>query len=146
MSKEYKKYDTEDSWVIHNGRLTADAEWITDEAVKVTMVSTSRNDNDADIWVDIILGGGQADYASRLKKGDIISATGKLTMHRFGDDHEKVGFQLRLPRVHYALPLLQELGERGESGGKSKKAKPARGRSRRAEPDREVIDLDDEED
>lgn len=144
MSEEFGKYDTEDNWIGHNLRLTDDAREIAEDLIKITVVSTSRNENDADMWIDILLGGGQAEYASRLKKGDFISATGKLTMHRFGENDEKIGFQLRLPRLHYALPLLRELGERGAQKGKGKTKPAAKGRGK-GRPAREVIDLDDDE-
>ena len=144
MTQEFTKYDSDTVMHCHNIRLTKDAQKISDTFVKVTFCLTSKNDKDEDMWVDAIpLDSGVA-LASQLKKGDVLSASGFLTMQRWGDDNDKVSHTLKFAKFHYPLDLLMELKARDGGTAKAKAKPPATRMPSKSKPAKEVVDLDDD--
>lgn len=150
--KEWKKYNSDFRSDGFNIRLTDDAEVLGENFVKFTFAAESANEGDETMWIDVIPLDQQAPIASFLKKGDVVSVTGRLTMQKWGDNRDKVSFTLRGAYLHLDPSFIAELKERGfvpgtksvtKSGGKGKAAKPpakAAGRGRRP-----VVNLDDDE-
>lgn len=154
----YRKYDSDDNYTQHNARLTHDAS-VTKlgdgrKLVKVKFTSECKgqtkdgDDRYETIWVEAIVGDFDADKASYLKKGDVLSVEGKPALRMWGDDGDKVSFELVRSRLHLPVSLFQELKERGfdptgkGGGNKGKKAvKPTKGKKKIVE-----IPDDDEED
>lgn len=139
MTQEYAKYDTDARAEYFNVRLTKDAQRVNDKFVKVTFVSTSKNDKDEDMWIDAIPLDSGADKASLLKKGDVLSVDGFLTMQKWGDNGDKTSFQLKFARMHYPIELLMQLKEREGDKPAKRKDKPGK-----ATKKKDIIDLDDD--
>ncbi len=140
---DYKRFDTHDTFTIHNARLAKDPAIIEGgekPLVKLTFVSTTRSERYEDLWIEAAVRDGQADLATHLKKGDTIGITGKPAFRRWGDDNAKVSFELLRAELFPPIELFQTLKERGFTpGGGSKK--PA---TKGAKPARKIVNLDDE--
>ena len=169
MAQEYKKYDSQDRYEIHNARLAKDPKvWEGEKGklVTLTFVSTSRSEKSLDLWVDAKVGGFNADLASYLKKDDVLGIRGKPSMEAWEDKdgNERTSFTLFNAEIMTPISLFQELKERGfvpGGGGKSapnakgKKAaggggkKPAQRSTRKIEQikddEDDELDLDDED-
>ncbi len=66
---EFKSYDSQDRYSIHNARLTKDATVTPGNKgnmVRITFVSTSRNDRHSDLWVEANIGDFQSGMAEFL--------------------------------------------------------------------------------
>lgn len=163
LMSEYKKYDSDDTYVQHNARLTHDAT-VTSvgegrKLVKVKFTSEAKgqtkdgDDRYETIWVEAIVGDYDADKAAYLKKGDVLSVEGKPALRLWGDDNDKISFELIRARLHLPVSLFQELKERGfdptgKGGGKGKaKGKAAaKGKPGKRKPIVEIPDDEDEAD
>lgn len=148
--KEYKKYDSAATLVVHYARVTGEVKRVNDTFVKVPVVLTSSNDGDDDMWFDVVPFDGQAEIASFIEKGDLISFEGFPTKQTWGDDGDKISFTVKRARIHMSPEFIATLKERGfvpgGGGGKSKgkggkASKPAKG----AKAKRDIEIPDDEE-
>lgn len=155
--EEYKRFDSLDRYEIHSARLTKDAESRDGDhgkMVRVTFVSTCRSERYENLWVEANVQDFQCGVAEYLKRGDVLGVRGKPGMRRYGDDNERVSFELIRAELMIPPSLFSELKERGwepgagsekpaKKGGKvppkGKKAPPAKAK-------RTVIDVDDEDD
>lgn len=153
MSEEFRKYNSDIETKAMNIRLTKDAEVKGDNFVKLTFAAESTGEMDATMWWDVIPFDGQAPIASFLKKGDIISVTGRPTLQKWGDDDAKFSLTLKNARLHLDPNLVAELKERGfvpgskSTGGGAKpgakgKAPPPKAAGKGKRP---VVNLDDDE-
>lgn len=158
---EYKRFDTSDAYEIHHARLTKDAE-VRDgdrgQMVRLTFVSTCRSERYENLWVEANVQDFQADIAAFMKKGDVIGVRGKPGLRRYGDDNEKISFELIRAELKIPPSLYGDLKERGwepGAGGEKPAAKkggktPAKGGKVPAKgkqaAKKEVIDLDDDDD
>jgi len=156
---DYKKYDSDDVYTQYNARLTHDAS-VTKLAdgrklVKIKFTSEAKgqdkdgNDRYETIWVEAIVGDYDADKASYLKKGDVLGVDGKPALRLWGDDNDKISFELIRARLHLPVSLFQELKERGfdPSGkGGGKKGKPAKGKSKPAGKRKPIVEIPDDDD
>lgn len=119
--KEFKKYDTRSSMQYWGVRLAKNAqvkEFGENNFVVVTFVDSSRFDGDEDMWIDANVNKRDTVLASYLEKGDIVGfAGGKLTMRRWGDDNDKVAFNLRNADLVTPPDLFNTLKERGWTPG-----------------------------
>lgn len=129
---EFKKFDTQAVMHYWNVRLAKDAaakEFGENTFVSVTFVDSSRLDGDEEMWVEANVTKRNSALASYLEKGDVMGVSGKLTMRRWGDDNDKVAFNLRNAELHVEPGLLATLKERGWTPGseelKGTEAKPA---------------------
>lgn len=115
--KEFKKYDTKATYAVWNARLAKDAvvkEFGENTFVSVTFVDSSRLDGDEEMWIEANVNKSNAVLASYLEKGDVVGFdNGKLTMRRWGDDNDKVAFNLRNASIVVDPGLLATLKERG---------------------------------
>jgi single-stranded DNA-binding protein len=167
IMSEFKKFDTQAVTHYFNVRLAKDAqakEFGENTFVSATFVDSSRLDGDEEMWVEANVTKRNSALASYLEKGDVMSVSGKLTMRRWGDDNEKVAFNLRNAELHVSPGLLATLKERGWTPGSdevkgaapAKKSKPtAKGKvaeapKKRGRPPGKTkipveIDLDDDE-
>lgn len=157
--EEYKRFDSQDRYEVHNAKLTKDAESRDGEhgkMVRVTFVSTCRSERYENLWVEANVQDFQAGIAEYLKKGDVIGVRGKPGLRRYGDDNEKISFELLRAELMIPPSLFAELKERGwepGEGGEKKSKKggktPAKGGGKtpaKGKPaKREVIDLDDDD-
>ena len=135
MTEEFKRYDTNDTYDIHNARLAKDADVRRTEfglMVRITFVSTCRSDRYEDLWVEANISDYHSGLAQWLKKGDIVGVRGKPAFRRYGDDNDKVSFDLLRAEVMVPPGLFAELKSRGFTPGakageekKGGKAKPA---------------------
>lgn len=147
--KDYKKYDSQATFIVHNARLTEDAtvlEGGDEPMVKLKFVCTSRSDRHSDMWVEVTVGRGQSGLARYLKKGDTLGVQGFPALRRWGENNDKISFEIVRAEIMPRPELIGELKERGfepgagNGGGKKPaKAKPAR-KVREPEPE----DLDDD--
>ncbi len=139
---DYAKYDSDDTFIAWNIRLTADPT-VRDGAngpmVTLKWVCTSRNDGDADIWVEATASDRQAALAQCLKKGDVLGIQGKLCMRTWGEG--KIAMQLRRAELHVPISLLMACKERGFVPG----AAPSKPRGAVTIPKKTVFTLDDGE-
>jgi single-stranded DNA-binding protein len=122
---EYKNYDPQDTFTIHNARLAKPADVRDTEKgkmVKLTFVSTSRSETDSDLWVECTVSDRQTDLAAFLQKGDVIGISGKPCLRRFGDNNEKFAFNLRRAEIFPSVDLFVALKERGFTPGTAGKA------------------------
>ncbi len=158
MSDSYKKYDSSDEYVHHNARLTHDAV-VTSfgdgrKMVKLKFASEAKGqtkdgeDRYSTIWVEAIVSDYDADKAALLKKGDVLTVVGKPALRMWGDNLDKVSFELLRARLHMPVSLFVELKERGfDPTGKGKgKAKPTKGKPGKKKPIVEIPDDEDEGD
>jgi hypothetical protein len=168
--KEFKKYDTQSSTQYFNVRLAKDAqvkEFSDNKLVSLTFVDSSRVEADEELWVEANPNKGSQALCSYLLKGDVLSfRSGKLTMRRYGDDKEKIAFNLRNAEPVIPIDLLITVKERGFTpgsdtffGGEEVVAKPVKGKPGRPKGSGKVvattkpakktipieIDLDDDE-
>jgi single-stranded DNA-binding protein len=155
---DYKKYDSDDTYMQHNARLTEDATVIKlgegKKLVKIKFTSEAKgedkegNDRYETLWVEAIVSDYDADKAAYLKKGDVLSVEGKPALRLWGDDNDKISFELIRARLHTSVALFMELKERGFSaggkGGKKGKAAPKKGKK----SSRKIVEIpeDDEDD
>lgn len=131
---DFKKFDTQALTHYWHVRLAKDAqskEFGENTFVQFTFVDSSRLDGDEEMWVDANVTKRNAVLASYLEKGDVLGVTGKLTMRRWGDDNDKVAFNLRNAELHIEPGLLATLKERGWTPGSeemkgAEDAKPAK--------------------
>ena len=100
---EYKTYDSDDTFTMHHAKLVKDAEWRTGGSsdkggfAKLTFVSTSKREGDEKLWIEVLAPDSQADVARNLRKGDVLSVSGKLTARKNGD---KIYFSLKYAKLH----------------------------------------------
>jgi len=117
---EFRKFDTQSVTNYWNVRLAKDAvakEFGENTFVSVTFVDSSRFDGDEEMWVEANITKRNSALASYLEKGDVMGVSGKLTMRRWGDDNDKVAFNLRNAELHVEPGLLATLKERGWTPG-----------------------------
>lgn len=143
----FKKYDSNDSYTAHFARLTKDADikaFDDREIVRITFVSSSRKDAHADMWIDATATDFQADLVKHLKKGDVVSITGKLTMRKYGENQEKVSFGIDRADIIVPPSLFAELKARGFTPGAGKKGatKAAPPPKKTGPTKRAVVDVD----
>lgn len=150
---EYAKFDSASSYENRYARLTKDAEVKSfgdgKESVRITFVDTSRNENDADMWIEAQAPDRMAEKVKHLKKGDVVDVEGKLSMRRYGDNNEKVAFSIRFAEIRMSPELQGKLKERGYSGagGNSKPAaKPAPKKPTPTKAARPTVDLPEDDD
>ena len=147
---EFRKYDTDSNYTCWAARLTKDAE-VKDfgdrQLVRLNFADSSRMDSDEDIWIEANPSDRDAALAKCLKKGDTIGIEGKLTMRRYGDNKEKVAFNIRFAKLHVPIALLMECKEKrgftpgaASSGGNGKA--PAKANKPAARPTVEIPDED----
>ena len=126
--KTYKKYDSQDRYQIAGARLTADPvvnEGIHGKMVRLSAVSTSRNEKHSDLWLEINVGDFHAEACAHLKKNDVLHLiSGKPCLRMYGDDNEKFSFVINRAEVIIPLALQKELKDErgwvpGESGSKA---------------------------
>lgn len=113
---DYKKFDTQANTSYWNVRLAKDAtskEFGENTFAEFTFVDSSRLDSDEEMWVSANPTKRNGVLASYLEKGDVVGVSGKLCMRRWGDDNEKVAFNLRNAEIHVEPGLLATLKERG---------------------------------
>lgn len=149
MSDDYKKYDSQDNYNIHNARLTKDAtvnEGTKGPMVRLTFVSTSRNDRHSDLWVEATVNDFQASMATYLKKGDVIGVSGKPALRRYGDNDEKISFEIVRADIHPSIPLFQALKERGFEPGAKPGAKKTGAKKTTTKPAKTVVEIPDDDD
>lgn len=155
--EEFRRFDSLDRYEIHSARLTKDAEVRDGEhgqMVRVTFVSTCRSERYENLWVEANVQDFQCDIAAYMKKGDVLGVRGKPGLRRYGDDNEKISFEIIRAELMIPASLFSELKERGwEPGaGKDKPAKkggklPPKGKKAPpAKTKRTVVDVDDDED
>lgn len=128
MADEFKSYDSQDRYSIHNARLTKDAE-VRDGTkgpmVRLTFVSTCRGERHSDLWIEATVSDFNSAMAAHLKKGDVIGIAGKPGLRRYGDDNEKFSFELLRADIYPSIPLIQALKERGFTPGQAATTKKA---------------------
>jgi single-stranded DNA-binding protein len=152
VATEFKNYDSSDCYEIHNARLSADAKVITTEGgrmVKLTFASTCRNDRYETLWVEATVGDWQSGLAMHLKKGDTLGVKGKPGLRRFGDDNDKISFELIRAEIMVPPALFVELKERGftpGADGAAKKGKPVAKKGKPASVKRTVVEVPDDDD
>src|SRR5690606_6463434 len=96
--------------------------------VKLTFVCTSRSDRHDDLWVAVAVSDRQADHASHLEKGDTLGFAGFPAIRRWGDDDEKVSFEVVRAELFPSIELIMALKERGwEPGAGAIKGKGKKG-------------------
>ena len=149
MAEDFKKYDSQDTYVIHNARLTSDAQVIeTGERamVKLKFASECRNERYETLWVEATVADRHAGLARYLKKGDVVGVSGKPGLRRWGDDNDKISFELTYAEIMPSIELISAAKERGFApGGVVAKVKEAAKKTRtrrqvkQVEPD---LDLD----
>lgn len=151
MGDEFKKYDSEDNYECLGVRLAKDAE-VRDGAndtqmVRLTFVSTSRNEADSDLWVEANVADRQADLAAFLKKGDILhQVKGKPCIRKYGTP-EKTAFSIRRASLVVPLDMFKVLKERGWTPGAkaaNTNTKPTGKTQTRKTAPREMPNLDDD--
>jgi single-stranded DNA-binding protein len=140
---EFKKFDSDDKYLNHSARLTKDPEVFPSKdptkppMVRLTFVSTSRQEKSKDIWIEAKVRDRDANIACFLKKGDTLPIEGKILLEEFNG---KLYHKLEQAQVHINVELLMACKTRGFVGG-SKAAIPA-GPKKAPRP---VIDLGDDE-
>lgn len=145
MAEEYKKYDSQAEIIMHNARLTKDAQVIEGEKplVKLSTVCTSRRDRHSDMWLEITVRDFDSAFASYLKKGDKLGFRGFPALRLWGDDNTKFSVEVDRAELCPSIELLMEVKERGFEPGAVKGAKPAAKKTTKKAP-RKVVDLDDD--
>lgn len=158
---DYKKYDSDDNYVQHNARLTEDArvnEYNGKKLVRLKFTSEAKgtdkegNDRYETIWVEATVGDYDAEKAAFLEKGDVLSVEGKPALRLWGDDNDKISFELIRARLHMPISLFQTLKERGfdpsAAGGSDggKKGKTSKGKAGKKTAKKIVEIPDDDED
>lgn len=159
---EYKKYDSADNYIQHNARLTHDAEvreFDGRQLVKLKFVSEARGktkegeDRYETIWIEALVNDFDAPKAAFLEKGDVLTIEGKPALRMWGDEGDKVSFELVRARLHMPISLFTELKERGFEPGEvaESKKRTLKGSAKKAAPVRKakgkVVEIaDDEED
>lgn len=147
MAEEYKKYDSQAGFEMHNARLAKDAQVIEGgdrPLVKLTTVCTSRSERHSDMWVEVTVADRQSDFAKYLKKGDTLGFKGFPALRLWGDDNAKFSFEVVRAELMPSIELFAAVKERGftpgaaNAGGKKAAAKPAAKK-------RTVKSLDDDE-
>lgn len=117
---DFKKYDTQATTNYWNVRLAKDAttkEFGENTFAQFTFVDSSRLETDDEMWVDVNPTKRNGVLSSYLEKGDVVGVSGKLCMRRWGDNNDKVAFNLRNAEVHVEPGLLATLKERGWTPG-----------------------------
>lgn len=151
---DFKKFDSDDIYIHHNARLTHDAdvkEFDGRKMVKVKFVSETKgqtkdgDDRYESLWCEAIVGDYDADKAAYLKKGDVLSIEGKPALRLWGDDNDKISFELIRARLHLPVALFVELKERGFDPSGKGKGKPAKGKSKPASKRKPIIDIPDDD-
>ena len=144
LMENRKNYDSDDTLVLRNARVMRDVETKTSsrgEWGKVTFLVTSKSDGDEPMWVDANIPDAQFPLLRALRKGDVLTVEGKLTMRRVG---EKVYFSLRYTRYHLPISLLLELRARGgDQGDTAPQAGTSPASPSTARKGRPVVELDD---
>lgn len=117
---EFKKFDTQTTSAYFNVRLAKDAEvkdFGDNKLVKLTFVSSSRQEADEEMWIEANPSRRDGVLASYLEKGDVVSfSDGQLTFRRYGED--KIGFNLRNATVRVdMITMSATLKERGWTPG-----------------------------
>jgi single-stranded DNA-binding protein len=155
MSDDYKKWDSDDNYVQHNARLAFDADVIKlgdgKKLVKLKFTSEAKgqdkegNDRYQTIWVEAIVGDYDADKAAYLKKGDVLTIEGKPGLRLWGDDNDKISFELIRARLHMPLSLFSELKDRGFApGGKGGKGKAAPKKGKKST--KKIVEIPEDDD
>lgn len=144
---EKKKYDSQAVLTVHNAYLTADAKAISPEFTKLRTVLTSRQEKHSDLWVEIIPRKFDANIASYLKKGDMVSFEGFPIVRVWGDE-AKQSYEVIDAKLFLPPPMLATLKARGwvPGGGKTEAAAvPAKKPVAKKAPVK-IIDPDDPDD
>ncbi len=117
---DYKKYDSDDKYLIHNARLAKDPKVFENDngkLVLLTFVSSSRREEHEEIWITAKVGGRNAELASFLAAKDVLSIEGKPVLKRWGEDGDKLSYELEFADIHVSIDLFMELKERGFTPG-----------------------------
>lgn len=122
MAEEFRKYDSQDNYTIHNARLTADAQVIPTDSdrppmVKLKFASEHRSDRYETLWVEATVADRHAGLARYLKKGDVLGVSGKPGLRRWGDDNDKISFELTYAEIMPSIELIAAAKERGFTPG-----------------------------
>src|SRR5689334_6537217 len=128
MTEEYKKYDSQHGYNIHNARLAKDADVKPGNKgpmVRLTFVATSRSDRHSDMWWEATVSDFNAPMAAHLKKGDTLGIEGFPALRRYGDDNEKFSLELLRAEIFPNIDLIKKLKERGFTPGQKTAEKPA---------------------
>lgn len=142
---EYKTYDSDDTYTMHNATLTHDprvVEGNNGPIVSIKFVSTCRSDRYTQLWVEATVQDFQAGLARHLKKGDTLSVVGKPGLRPWTDKEgaDRVSFELLRAEIKVPIKLFMEMKDRGFTPGASKpngkknaakgntKAAPAKGK------------------
>lgn len=153
---DYKKYDSDDNYIQHNARLTKDAEVIKlgdgKKLVKIKFTSEAKgkdregNDRYETVWVEAIVSDYDADKAAFLKKDDVLTVEGKPALRLWGEDNDKISFELIRARLHTSVGLFMELKERGfaPGGGKGGKGKAAPKKGKK--PAKKIVEIPEDDD
>ncbi len=155
---DYKKWDSDDNYIQHNARLTADPEvreYDGRKLVRLKFVSEAKGtdnktgeDRYETIWVEATVADYDADKASFLKKLDVLTIEGKPALRLWGEDGDKISFELTRARLHMPISLFAELKERGftpGAGGKPTVGKVTKPISKRTVNRRAVVEIPDDE-
>jgi single-stranded DNA-binding protein len=115
---DFKKYDTNSFYTVP-GRVAVDPKFLAGQGDKPALlrfkvVDSTRSDKHEDMWVEVTLSGKRAEVFQNLKKGDRVTAGGKLEMRRFENKgKEGISMEIRFPS-QFALQsdmVRQEPGE-----------------------------------
>ena len=137
MGEEYKKYDSQATFIIHNARLAKDPQVIEGgerPMVKLTFVVTSRKDRYSDMWVEATVVDRQASLASYLQKGDVVGFEGFPCLRKWGENNEKASYELDYAEVMPPPELFAALKERGFEAGAEVKGSGKKGGKKGGKP------------
>lgn len=150
MGDDYKKYDSQALFIMWNARLAKEPQVVDageKELVKLTVVCTSRSDRHSDLWVELTVQDRQADLAKCLEKGDTFGFQGFPALRRWGDNDEKISFEVNRAELFTSIDLFVQLKERGfepAAKGNAKGGKKAPAKKPAKSNKRPVQDLDDD--
>jgi hypothetical protein len=150
--EEFKRFDSHAQFSMHNARLAKEPQIIKagdGEMVKLQVVCTSRNDRHSDLWVEVTVRDGNGDLAKFLQKGDNFGFSGFPALRKWGDNNDKISFEVLRAELFCSIDLFGKLKERGWAPGAAKPRatkNPARnaGRLTVAKKPRPIVDLDDD--
>ncbi len=151
--QEYKKFDSHADFGCKNARLAKDPQIIEGgdkPMVKLTFALESRSERHSTLWVECTVSDRQSDLAAALQKGDTICWEGFPALRRWGDNNEKMSFEVIRTELFPSIELLMKLKERGwvPGGGVKKAANKGGGTTKKAPParkPRQVQSLDDDD-
>lgn len=147
---EYKKYDSDSNYENWSARLTEDAtvrDYDGKKFVKIKFTDETRGpqkdpDRYETMWIEGEIVDFDADKAAYLKKGDVLPVEGHLAFRLWGEDNDKVAFDLKRCRIHVNAALMNALKDRGFSpGGSSEKPSKAKKGSKK-----KIVEIPEDDD